>query len=122
MVTTCNICWFLYCLYNILVYENKKDAVLARNLEFNHSIDILNFSLSFKVGIIDLDEIDLDTDYVSIQIKIFYDQIIGGHLVKFTKIKVDREVFWRVIKMLGEKAGEYLSGIDSNTQKKNCSR
>eukprot|EP00486_Rosalina_sp_Unknown_P003967 CAMPEP_0201568780 /NCGR_PEP_ID=MMETSP0190_2-20130828/10018_1 /ASSEMBLY_ACC=CAM_ASM_000263 /TAXON_ID=37353 /ORGANISM="Rosalina sp." /LENGTH=288 /DNA_ID=CAMNT_0047990289 /DNA_START=1123 /DNA_END=1989 /DNA_ORIENTATION=+ len=82
-------------------------------------IDVRNFSLVFEVGIQDLDDMNLSTDSVLIHLGLYSVQVTAGtycKLVKFTRLRGEREPFLKVIKVLGEKAGEFLAGIDKKIQ------
>jgi len=109
--------------YNELVdfdAENKpKDE--AKDDKFDGSyIDVRNFSLVFKVALQDLDDIGSGTDSLLIHVALYSVPVTAGtycKLVKFTRLRGDREPFNKVIKTLGEKGGQFLSGIDGEVQK-----
>ena len=72
---------------------------------------IFQFSISFDVAIQHFDVGIGDVDCVSVHVKILFDEITESNLVKFTRIKGEREPFMKVMQILEISAGEFLPGL-----------
>lgn len=101
--------------------ESNKDEAKTNEDDFDGTyIDVRNFSLVFKVALQDLDDNLMTTDSLLIHLGLYSVKVTEGtycKLVKFTRLRGDREPFIKVIQELGKAAGQFLAGIDKDAQK-----
>merc|ERR1711997_252679 len=94
--------------------ETKVDA---EDASFDGTyIDVQNFSLSFKSALQDLDDFN-GTDLVHVHIGLYFEAEAACNLVKFTRLSGSREAFIKIIDILSNTAGEFLTGLDSKAWK-----
>jgi len=88
-------------------------------------IDVANFSLLFQTAIQDLDDEQINAEHVFVLVCIYRVQVgknkddepLYNNLVKFVRVSGERGAFAKTIKMLSEKAGSVLAGVDKNVAK-----
>jgi len=79
-------------------------------------IDVVNFSLTFKCALQDLEKMQ-ESGAVVVHIAMYHVEELGTNLVKFTRLSGSREAFTRTIEILAKWAGEYLTGLTDEAWK-----
>jgi len=87
---------------NMMMASNTK-----KDVEFVTYIDVVNFSLTFKCALQDLD----GGDVVMVHIAMYRVEDAQCNLVKFTRLSGSREAFEKTIENLSKSAGEFLTGL-----------
>ena len=97
--------------------KEKEPATDGDDAAFDGTyIDVKNFSLTFKAAMQDLDNFG-GMDLVHVHVALYYEAEAQCNLVKFTKLSGTREVFMKIIDILSNTAGEYLTGLDKKAWK-----
>merc|ERR1712083_637543 len=92
--------------------DKNKEEKEDNNEEWDGTyIDVINFSLIFRVALQDLDKFE-GTDLVYVHIGLYYDETTQSNLAKFTCLSGDRTAFRKIISQLEIKAGNYLTGLN----------
>ena len=78
---------------------------------------MVNFSLSFKVAIKDLEKMGAAADVVLVHIAMYRVEDADCNLVKFTRLSGSRDAFIKTIDILSKSAGEYLTGLTDGAWK-----
>jgi len=93
-----------------VMVSNGSTSVDAKGKWDGTYIDVVNFSLTFTCALQDIEKMDGD-HLVVVHIVMYRMEETDCNLVKFTRLSGPREAFIKVIEILSNAAGDYLTGL-----------
>jgi len=99
--------------------DDQKEEVTAKTdakWDGKTYIDVVNFSLTFECALMDIEKMDGD-HLVVVHIQMYRVDEANSNLVKFTRLSGPRVAFIKVIDVLSNVAGDYLTGLTDDAWK-----